>query len=382
MISGGGTGGHVYPALAVAERLPPSDAICYVGSVGGVEEELVGRAGLSFRAISAGGLRGLAPWRVILNLVRLARGTVQASRIVGDFDPDVVFVTGGYVCVPVVLSAWRQRRPILIYLPDIVPGLAIRFLARFAARVAVSFSPSQAFFNRSKVGHRGRREKKGFPSVFSVAEEKVVVSGYPVRSAFFTADRQAAREALGLERDRKTVTVFGGSRGAHSLNLALEAILERLLEDCQVIHLCGLPDAERVEKRGQALSEAVRRRYKAYPYLHQDEEMVNALAAADLVVARAGASTLGELPALGLPGILVPYPYAGRHQADNADYLARHGAALVIEDADLGEKLLPTIIHLLEDDQKRSEMSRLARALAQPQAAERIAALLRELAKN
>lgn len=362
MISGGGTGGHVYPALAVAERLKPSDVICYVGSVGGVEEELVGRVGLPFRAISAGGLRGLAPWRVVLNLIRLARGTVQARQIVGDFNPDVVFVTGGYVCVPVVLSAWLRRLPILIYLPDIVPGLAVRFLARFATSVAVSFSQSQTFFNRSKV----------------------VVSGYPVRSAFFTADRQTARKALGLEPGLKTVMVFGGSQGAHSLNLALEAILDRLLEDYQVIHICGPLDAERfvlddVERRRQALNEGARRRYKAYPYLH--EEMVSALAAADLVVARAGAATLGELPALGLVSILVPYPYAGRHQADNADYLARHGAALVIDDAELGEKLLPTISNLLEDDQKRTEMSHMARSLARPQAAERIAALLREWAE-
>ncbi len=355
MISGGGTGGHVYPALAVAERLGPSDVICYVGSVGGVEEELVGRVGLPFRAISAGGLRGLASWRVVFNLIRLARGTVQASQIVRDFRPDVVFVTGGYVCVPVGLSAWLRRLPILIYLPDIVPGLAVRFLARFATRVAVSSSQSQTFFNRGKV----------------------VVSGYPVRSAFFTAHRQAARKALGLEMDLKTVMVFGGSRGARSLNLALEAILDRLLEDYQVVHICGLLDADRVEGRRQTLNQVARRRYKAYPYLHQ--EMVNALAAADLVVARAGASTLGELPALGRASILVPYPYAGRHQVDNANYLARHGAALVIDDAELEEKLLPTISRLLEDDQKRAEMGRRARALAQPQAAERIAAILREL---
>ncbi len=371
MISGGGTGGHVYPALAVAEQLMTDgerptvngsgcvpSVICYVGSSGGVEEEIVRRAGLPFRAIPAGGLRGLVPWRAVRNLIRLSLGVICAWEIIGDFSPEVVFVTGGYVCVPVVVSAWLRRLPILIYLPDIVPGLAIRFLARLASRIAVSFTESRAFF----------------------AEDKVVVSGYPVRRQFFTADEMAARKAMGLKEGLKTVMVFGGSQGAHSLNVALDAVLDQLLENYQVIHVCGPRDAARVEKRRGELSEATRERYKAFPYLH--EEMVSALAAADLVVARAGAATLGEFPALGLASILVPYPYAGGHQDINAAYLARHGGAMVLKDSDLNEKLLPAVIALLEDDKSRMEMGHRARSLSHPEAAGNIVAELRRLARR
>ncbi|MFB0545400.1 MAG: glycosyltransferase, partial [Anaerolineae bacterium] len=327
-----------------------------VGSSGGVEEEIVRRAGLPFRAIPAGGLRGLAPWRAVRNLIRLSLGVICTWEIIGDFSPEVVFVTGGYVCVPVVVSAWLRRLPILIYLPDIVPGLAIRFLARLASRIAVSFTESRAFF----------------------AEDKVVVTGYPVRRQFFTVDEMAGRKAMGLKEGLKTVMVFGGSQGAHSLNVALDAVLDQLLENYQVIHVCGPRDAARVEKRRGELSEATRERYKAFPYLH--EEMVSALAAADLVVARAGAATLGEFPALGLASILVPYPYAGGHQDINAAYLARHGGAMVLKDSDLNEKLLPAVIALLEDDKSRMEMGHRVRSLSHPEAAGNIVAELRRLA--
>jgi UDP-N-acetylglucosamine--N-acetylmuramyl-(pentapeptide) pyrophosphoryl-undecaprenol N-acetylglucosamine transferase len=198
-----------------------------------------------------------------------------------------------------------------------------------------------------------------------------------VRAEFFAADRAEARKAFGLEKEIKTITVFGGSRGAHSINLALSQCLERLLEVGQVIHICGPLDAEWVMERGGQLPDQLRNRYRAYSYLH--EEMPGALAAADLVVARAGAATLGEFPALGLPSILVPYPYAGQHQELNADYLVSRGAAVKIADADMGEKLLPTILELLNDEAALAGMSERARALARPDAAQRIAQELRQL---
>jgi len=350
----------VYPALAVVEALtaagPQDVSLVYVGSEGGVEEELARRQGIAFRAIAAGQVRGLAPWAMALNLIRIARGLFQARRIVGEFAPRVVLVTGGYVCVPVALAAWARRIPVLIYLPDLEPGLAIRMLSRFAARVAVSFPEVARYFGAGRT----------------------VVTGYPVRAAFFAADKAAARATFALEAEMPVVTVFGGSRGARSINRALCTILDELLARCQVIHVSGALDADWVAARAMDLPPDLRSRYRHYVYLHG--EMVEALAAADLVVARAGASTLGEFPALGLPSILVPYPYAGQHQDVNADYLVQRGAAVKIADAELGTKLLPIIQALLDDRERLVEMGARARALARPDAARRIAEELVRLA--
>jgi len=350
----------VYPALAVVEALttngPQDVSLLYVGSEGGVEERLAQRQGIAFRAIAAGQVRGLAPWTMARNLIRIVRGLFQARRIVGEFAPQVVLVTGGYVCVPVALAAWAQRIPVLIYLPDLEPGLAIRVLSRFAARVAVSFPEVRRYFRA----------------------DRTVVTGYPVRAAFFAADKAAARATFALEAGMPVVTVFGGSRGARSINRALCSILDELLERCQVIHVSGRLDTDWVAERAKSLPPDLQARYRPFAYLH--EEMVDALAAADLVVARAGASTLGEFPALGLPSILVPYPYAGQHQDVNADYLVQRGAAVKIADAELSTRLLPTIQKLLDDREQLTEMSARARALARPEAARRIAEELVSLA--
>jgi len=351
----------VYPALAVAEALKLQVASCkflYVGGKGGVEEELVGREGLPFAAITAGGLRGLPPWTAALNLAKLAVGFAQSLGLVRRFAPDAVLVTGGYVCVPVALAARLSGVPVLVFLPDLEPGLAVRALSRLATRVAVSFPESAGYF----------------------AHDRVVVTGYPVRADFFVADRAKARRAFGLEEDARTVTVFGGSHGARSINLALCGVLDRLLAACQVIHICGHLDADWVMKRREELPERLRARYRVYPYLHGG--MADALAAADLVVARAGAATLGEFPALGLPSILVPYPYAGRHQELNADYLVGRGAAVKIADEELGEKLLPAILELLDDEEALAGMGERARALARPDAARRIAEEIEQMSRS
>ena len=256
-----------------------------------------------------------------------------------------------------VVAGWLRLVPILIYLPDIEPGLAIRVLSRLAQRVAVSVEKSQRYF----------------------PVHKTTVTGYPVRSELLTADKREAQKALDLEEDLKTLLVFGGSRGARSINIALSKVLDHLLDVCQIIHICGRLDAHWVEGQRAELPARLRDRYRVYAYLH--EEMTLALAAADLVVARAGAATLGEFPALGLPSILVPYPYAGRHQELNADYLVSHGAAIKVDNADLEEKLLPAVMGLLYDDELLMQMGERARSLARPEAARRIANEIRRLQK-
>jgi len=200
---------------------------------------------------------------------------------------------------------------------------------------------------------------------------KVIVTGYPVRPELRRVDREMARATLGLEPGLKTLLIFGGSRGARSINQAVMAVLGELLAECQVIHISGRLDWEEVAARREALVAAARARYHAYPYLHA--EMGAALAAADLVVSRSGASVLGEFPLFGLPSVLVPYPHAWRYQRVNADVLVAQGAAVRLDDADLREKLLPTVRRLLADDATRARMAERARALAVPDAAERLA---------
>ncbi len=325
-------------------------AVLYVGSEDGVEVDLAARAGLPYRAIATGQLRGRAPWTAARNLLRMAHGVRQSSAILREFRPQVCFVTGGYVCTPVVWAAYRMGAPILIYLPDLTPGLAIRVLSRLADRVAVSFTEAASWF-----------------------PGKAVVTGYPVRQELHAAaaNRDAARAHFGLDPATPTLLVFGGSRGAHSINRALLAALPALIEHTQVIHISGALDWPLAAAAAATLPAAWRARYHAFAYLHDD--MALALAAADLVVARAGASTLGEFPLLGLPSILAPYPYAGQHQDANADYLVQRGAALKLRDDELDARLAPMALDLLRDRQRLKGMAQQAASLARPQAAEAIA---------
>jgi UDP-N-acetylglucosamine--N-acetylmuramyl-(pentapeptide) pyrophosphoryl-undecaprenol N-acetylglucosamine transferase len=334
--------------------------VLYVGAEGGVEAGLVRRAGLPFAAIAAGQLRVAHPLRLARNLVRMRRGVVQAADLLRRWRPDVVFVTGGYVCAPVVWAAHRRRIPILIYLPDMTPGLAVRLLSRYADRVAVSFPEVTTHFR-----HR-----------------QTLVSGYPVRRALRerTLDKAAARRRFGLDPTQPTVLVFGGSQGARAINEALAAILPDLLDLAQVIHLSGERDGAAAQARSANLDRERRQRYRLFAYLH--EEMPAALMAADLVVARAGASTLGEFPALGLPAVLVPLPLAGHHQMANAHYLADRGAAVIVANAELRTRLWPTLQALLTQPERLAAMSRAAAALAHPEAADRLAQALLDLARS
>ncbi len=316
-----------------------------------MEADLVSRYGIPYRAIPAAGVHGVGWKRLPGNLWQLVRGYFAARRIVREFRPQVLFFTGGYVAVPVALAA--AGRPILLTVPDIEPGLALKVLARLATQITVPVEASRQYFSRGARLH---------------------VTGYPVRKELSRWDRRSARLHLNLEPEAPVLLVFGGSKGARSINQALLANLEALLPETQVVHISGSLDWPQVVERRQALPESLRSRYHAYPYLH--EEMGAALAAADLVLSRAGASILAEFPLFGLPAILVPYPHAWRYQKVNADYLTRQGAAILIEDADLPRELLPQTLSLLRDPARREAMSARMRALACPQASETIARLL------
>jgi UDP-N-acetylglucosamine--N-acetylmuramyl-(pentapeptide) pyrophosphoryl-undecaprenol N-acetylglucosamine transferase len=340
----------VYPGLAAAQALRAvgEREITYVGGRGGIEEQLAARAGLFFVSIPAGGIHGLAPLTAAQNIVRLIRGWAAACRLGRREHPAVLFATGGYASVPVALAARALRVPILVYLPDIEPGLAVRFIARLAARVAVTVEDSRRYF----AGH------------------KVVVTGYPVRAEFHDLVPEEGRDALGLAPDEPVLLVMGGSRGARSINRALGSILEQVLDMAQVVHLSGELDWPWVSERRHRLPSRLQERYHAVPYLH---EVGYALASADLAVCRAGASTLGELPFFGLPAILVPYPHAWRYQRVNAEWLTKRGAAVMLKDEKLERNLLPMLEQLLMDEEQLTRMENRARALSRPDAATRLA---------
>lgn len=326
-----------------------------------MEEELVPRAGLRLETILGGAIVGVSPHIMIKNAAKLTWSLGKASGIVRGFKPHVTFLTGGYVAPPVALAARLQGVPVAIYLPDVEPGRAINAVMRLAQRVGCTTEGSRAY----------------------VPGEKMVVTGYPVRPELRAAAGLSRREALAqfdLRPERPTLFVFGGSRGAWSINKALMAILPRLLETVQVIHISGKLTWPYVEAGAQTLTAEQRRYYRPYAYLH--ERMGSAYRAADLVVARAGASMLGESPAFGVPTILVPYPHAWRYQKVNADYLAARGAALRLEDERLAEELLPAVMGLLQDKAKLTQMGEAAKALDVPDAAVNLARLIINLGQG
>lgn len=318
-----------------------------------MEAELVKRHHIPFQGIPAAGLHGVGLRRLPGNTIQLLRGYQAARRVINNFKPDVLLFTGGYVAVPVAFAG--RSRPILLYVPDIEPGLALKTAARFADRIALTTETSRAYFSTAA---------------------KTEVTGYPVRPELARWERTAARRELGLSDDRPVLLVFGGSKGARSINLALVAALNQLLPLAQIVHITGENEFDGVQQARSALDPAAAANYHIMPYLH---EMGAALAAADLAVSRSGASSLGEYPLFGLPAILVPYPYAWRYQRTNADYLAQRGAAVVLENDRLSSELASLVISLLRDPQRLESMRASLRGLARADAADRIAGLAREL---
>ena len=352
LIAGGGTGGHVFPGIAVAEelrRLRRDAEVVFVGSRRGLEAVAVPEAGFRLRTMITRGFPRRAWWKWPLAAVAVVVGFFQALGIVASERPDVVLGTGGYVSVPVALAAWCLRRPLILQEQNSIPGLANRWLARIAVEVHLSFVEARSYFSR---------------------KDHLKVTGNPIRAHVLSGDRGTAYAEFGLQPGRPTLFVFGGSRGAHRINEAALDAMRRLKGrvDVQWILQTGREDFEWAKQivDGEKLPALV------LPFLTR---IHMAYAAADLVVCRSGAMTLAEIAACGTPAILVPYPYAAHdHQAVNALNLVDRGAAAMIADRELtGERLAQEIAHWLSDRPALSQMSSNARRFARPDAAEKIA---------
>jgi len=355
LISGGGTGGHLFPAIAIAQALSrkdPEGQVLYLGSNTGLEAEVIPRHGIPFQAIPAAGLYTDAVWRNLRLPYVMPWAYVLASRAIRRFRPDAVVGTGGYVTVPVILAAARRGLPIVLLEQNLEPGRATRLLARFARAVATAYPESAGYL-----------------------DGRAVLTGTPVRQDF------QVRKQDFPDRPRRLL-VLGGSQGALRINQAVAEALPQLLArpDVSVTHQTGARHLAMMESARARLPESQRGRYHPFAFT---EDLAAALRASDLVLARAGASTLSETSAVGVPMILVPGDFAGGHQRLNARPFEEAGAAAVIANQECdGPRLLRELGAILDDPER---YRRLIGAMAQqgrPQAADAVADLVRGVARD
>lgn len=358
VLAGGGTGGHVFPALALARELRIRDVqALMIGTTRGLESAIFAAEGFPVEVIRVEGLTGMKVGAQARSLALLPQALIHALYLIGRYRPHVVVGMGGYAAGPVSMAGVLRRIPLLIHEQNCSPGLTNRVLARVADTVAVAFEESRSVFGR-----------------------EVIVTGNPVRREILEADRRKGREAFHLNQEKPTVLIFGGSQGARQINRAVTEALPLLAawqDRLQIVHAAGERDFDPIEEAYRGWTGEVR----VLPFI---QDMASAYAAADLVVSRAGATTIAEVTALGKPAILIPYPFATNdHQRLNAEELARVGGARVILDRDLsGQRLASELQALLDDQSALAEMGRAAQRLGRPQATSHLADLVLQLAEN
>lgn len=361
LIAGGGTGGHLFPGLALAEefrRRDPGTEVIFVGTEHGIESRIVPREGYPIHFLRAEGIVGKSLFGKVKGIFTFVLSLFDAGRILNTIDPDIVIGVGGYASGALVFVADMKSIPTMIHEQNSVPGLTNRILGRIVRKVCVTYQESITFFPFNKT----------------------VLTGNPIRGKILRGERDTAFRLFSLERDLFTIFVFGGSSGASSINRVMVNALNHLTdlrEKVQFLHQTGEKDFENIR-------DAYRKagvKGTVAPFIYQ---MAEAYAAADIVVSRAGATTLAELNALGKPAILIPYPYAaGRHQELNALKLKEMGAAFTLFDDKLqGDTVAAAIRQLYENASLRAEMQRASRGLGRPDACKRIVDIALSLVRN
>jgi UDP-N-acetylglucosamine--N-acetylmuramyl-(pentapeptide) pyrophosphoryl-undecaprenol N-acetylglucosamine transferase len=361
VVSGGGTGGHIYPALALINEIKRQNAkaeFLYIGTENGLEKDIVKRAGIPFKAIEITGFKRKLSFENIKTVTRFLRGVSISKKYLKNFKPDVVIGTGGYVCGPVVYAASKLKIPTVIHEQNSLPGVTNKFLSRYVDKVAICFEDA----------------KKYFP------EHKVVLTGNPRASEVLGQDAGKGRQSLGLNSNRKTVLIFGGSRGARAIN---EAVLQMMpfLKDkpYQVVYVTGEVHYDKV------MAEMINVKDHSHviikPFIHNMPEVLSAV---DLIVSRAGATSLAEITALGIPSILIPSPYVtANHQEKNARSLSDHHAAIMLREQGLnGSQLLSEIDNILLNETKLTAMKKASKELGIPDAASKLYQVMKETAKK
>ncbi|MGH2493300.1 MAG: undecaprenyldiphospho-muramoylpentapeptide beta-N-acetylglucosaminyltransferase [Ktedonobacteraceae bacterium] len=370
LVSGGGTGGHIYPALAIATSLRTryQAEILFLGSDDGLEKEIVPAAGFALATVKAGKLRRYVSLETVTGVMRVPLGMLSAISIVRKFRADVAFTSGGYVAVPAALASRLNGVPLLMHQQDVPPNLSNRLAAPLATRISVAFADSLPYF----------------------PARKTLLLGNPIRQVMLDVrdtSPQAARAELGLDAALPLLLVTGGSQGARHLNGMVCQALPDLLAHCQVLQISGKDLYNETRAQADSLladqDEELRRRYRLVAYLN--EEMPLALQSADLVLCRSGASTLSELATLGKPAILVPLSPAvgGSAQQQNAAMFERKGAASVISNDDLKpEILVERVLTLIASNAQLAAMARSANTFARPDATQDITQELVRIARR
>ena len=365
MISGGGTGGHIYPALTIYKTLETMvDAnFLYVGTERGLESRIVPKEGIPFTTLPVQGLQRKLSLDTLVTAGKTLSSLWKANQLISDFKPDIVIGTGGYVCGPLLLAAALRGIPTLIQEQNVVPGITNKILSRFVDVVAVGYEEAAPHFPRAK---------------------KVIYTGNPVRPSVVTANREEARAYFGLQEDQTAILVAGGSRGARSINTAMQAVHEHYKgrEDIKIIHATGTDEYRRVcEGLGIPEEDVYSPTSHIVPYL---DNMDMAMAASDMAIFRSGAIGLAELAVRGIPSILIPYPYAAAdHQTFNAKAFVDAGASTMIVDKELnGTRLLQAVDAMLADQRCRKRMAEATLQLGKPEAAIEIATLALSIKKS
>lgn len=362
-LTGGGTGGHIFPILAVVREIKKQAGekedveFLFLGPDGELEREAMEKEFIPMKKIQCGKLRRYFSPLIFLDFFKIPLGFLQSLWHLLVFMPDAVFAKGGYASVPVAAAAWIYRIPILIHESDVVPGLANQLMAKVAKRVAVSFPGSEKFF----------------------PERKVFLTGNPIREEMVQDNEAEGEKIFSLRPDKKTILVIGGSQGARVINQAIVTLLPKIIKKWQLIHVTGKKEYESVvHEAGKLGIKSGHEGYKVYPFLAK--ELPYAFAAADLVVSRAGAITLTEIAANKKPAIIIPIEgSANKHQEQNAFAFSQAGAAVMLEQENLGENiLLEKIDQIIENKGLSFELSERVKRFYNPEAAKVIA---KEIAK-
>ncbi|WP_079508349.1 undecaprenyldiphospho-muramoylpentapeptide beta-N-acetylglucosaminyltransferase [Mesobacillus jeotgali] len=360
-VSGGGTGGHIYPALALIREIQKKEQdveFLYIGTEKGLESKLVPRENIPFKSIHITGFKRKISFENVKTVLRFLKGVRDSKKMLKEFKPDVVIGTGGYVCGPVVYAAAKMGIPTIVHEQNSIPGLTNKFLSRYVDKVAICFEEAREFF----------------------PDNKVELTGNPRASEVLGQDGIKGRLSAGLKLKVPTVLIFGGSRGARPINEAvIKSLTELSSKPYQVLYVTGDVHFEEVQKEVELVGNPENVIIK--PFIHNMPEV---LAGVDLTVARAGATTLAELTSLGIPSILIPSPYVtDNHQEKNARALSENGAARLLLEKDLtGPRLVESIDQILGQEEKLANMKKAARKLGIPDAAQRLYRLMEELASK
>ncbi|MBU5254643.1 undecaprenyldiphospho-muramoylpentapeptide beta-N-acetylglucosaminyltransferase [Tissierella praeacuta] len=364
LITGGGTGGHIYPALAIANEIKNKDKhakILYVGTEKGLESELVPKEGFQFRTIRVKGMPRKINKESFIALKELFHGINDAKKIINEFKPDVVIGTGGYVCGPVVYIAKKKKIPAMIHEQNAFPGITNKILSRYVDKVAVTFDEAKKYFK--------------YP-------DRVINTGNPIRKEILNINKEEAYKALNIDKSIPFILSFGGSGGQKTLNDGMYSLIKEAVDkkDIQIIHVTGKRFYDEFIDRLKRDNIKLNNNIKIFPYFYQIPEAINI---ASLVVTSSGAITLAEISAVGVPSILIPKSYtAENHQEFNARAFENKGASILVLEKDIRGNILNDIIYdLIKDKNRLEEMAKNSKKLGKIDASEKIFEIINTIVK-